>query len=341
MVEWLRKMPKVELHVHLDGSLRLETVLELAETVPPEAGLPEASDLRRAVIPEGRASLEGYLEAFDHTIPLLQTAASLERAAFELCEDAAGENVVHIEIRFAPLLHTRLELKPRDVVAATLAGMHRAETEFGISTGLILTALKQNTTEESIETVQLAAQYRREGVVGVDLAGPEKLFSPRKHRKAIEFAHDAELHVTIHAGEGCCPEQIKEALDLGAHRIGHGVYLFQAPRTEKRVAEQQIPLELCPTSNLQVSGFMKNYADHPLKRYLDAGIPVTINTDNRLMSQTNLTREFRVMVDAFRFGKDAVHRIVSNSVQAAFVTPERRADLQDGVDAFFSAVRTR
>jgi adenosine deaminase len=340
MAEWIRRMPKVELHVHLDGSLRWETVEELARTVRPEAGLPETADLRRAVVPEGKHPLEDYLAAFQFTIPLLQTPASLERAAYELCADAAAENVIYTEIRFAPLLHTRLELKPRDVVAAVLAGMHRAEEDHAIESGLILTALKQESTEHSIETVQLAAQFRRDGVVGVDLAGPERMFPPLKHRKALEFAHDAGLHVTIHAGEGGCPEQIKESLDLGAERIGHGVYLFQVPRTERRVAEEGIPLEMCPTSNLQIAGFMTSYADHPLLRYVELGIPVTINTDNRLMSQIDLTHEFDVIVKAFKMKREAVHALTSNAVRAAFQPEDRRARLQDRVDAFFSRSRS-
>jgi adenosine deaminase len=340
MAEWIRRMPKVELHVHLDGSLRWETVVELARDVRPEAGLPETADLRHAVVPEGKRPLEDYLAAFGFTVPLLQTPAALERAAYELCADAAAENVIYLEVRFAPLLHTRLELKPRDVVAAVLAGMHRAEQEFSIESGLILTALKQESTEHSIETVQLAAQFRRDGVVGVDLAGPERMFPPLKHRKALEFAHDAGLHVTIHAGEGCCPEQIKEALDLGAERIGHGVYLFQVPRTERRVAELRVPLEICPTSNLQVSGFMASYADHPLQRYVDLGIPVTINTDNRLMSQVDLSHEFDVIAKAFKLKREAIHALTSNAVQAAFQPEERKARLQTRVDAFFSRSRT-
>ncbi len=332
-------MPKVELHVHLDGSLRWETVEELARDVRPEAGLPQTEHLRDAVIPKGKQPLESYLAAFDFTIPLLQTQVALERAAFELCLDAAAENVIYIEIRFAPLLHTRLELKPRDVVASVLAGMRRAHDQTGIESGLILTALKQESTEHSIETVQLAAQFRRDGVVGVDLAGPERMFPPLKHRKAVEFAHDAGLHVTIHAGEGCCPEQIKEAVDLGAERIGHGVYLFQAPRTERRVADLGIPLEMCPTSNLQVSGFMTSYADHPLARYIDLGIPVTISTDNRLMSQIDLTHEFEVVTKAFKLQRAAVRSLVTNSVRAAFQPEEKRQSLQARVDAFFARKR--
>lgn len=336
MAEWIRRMPKVELHVHLDGSLRWKTVAELSRHVRPEAGLPPTDDLRSAVLLKGKRPLEDYLAAFEFTIPLLQTTAALERAAYELCADAAAENVIYIEIRFAPLLHTRLELKPRDVVTAVLSGMHRAKAALGIDSGLILTALKQSSTEHSIETVQLAAQFRRDGVVGVDLAGPERMFPLLKHRKAVEFAHDAGLHVTLHAGEGCCPEQIKEALDLGAERIGHGVYLFQAPRTEQRVAELGIPLEVCPTSNLQVSGFLTKYADHPLGRYIDLGIPVTLNTDNRLMSQVDLTHEFEAVVRAFKLKREAVHSLVKNGAKAAFQPEERRAELVDRVDRFFS-----
>jgi adenosine deaminase len=321
MTEWIRRMPKVELHVHLDGSLRWETVEELARSVPPEAGLPPTDNLRQAVVPDGKRSLEDYLAAFGFTVPLLQTPSALERAAYELCADAAAENVIYVEIRFAPLLHTRLDLKPRDVVAAVLAGMHRAEEKLGVESGLILTALKQD------------------GVVGVDLAGPERQFPPLKHRKAFEFAHDAGLHVTIHAGEGCCPEQIKEALDLGAERIGHGVYLFQAPKTESRVAELGIPLEICPTSNLQVAGFMASYADHPLARYIELGIPVTINTDNRLMSQVDLSHEFDVVAKAFKFKRESVQSLVTNGVQAAFLPEERKERLQARVDAFFSQRR--
>lgn len=329
-------MPKVELHVHLDGSLRWETVQELAATVPPEAALPPCDDLRHAVVPKGRRPLEAYLAAFDYTVPLLQTPAALERAAYELCADAAAENVLYIEPRFAPLLHTRLELKPRDVVTAVLAGLHRATEEFGIETGLLLTALKQESTEHSIETVQLAAQFRREGVVGFDLAGPERLFPPLKHRKAVEFAHDAGLRVTIHAGEGCCPEQIREALDLGANRIGHGVHLFHAPRTERRVAELGIPLEMCPTSNLQVSGFIRSYAEHPIQRYLELGIPVTVNTDNRLMSQIDLTHEFASMARAFSWTRDTLHALTTNAIRAAFLPEERKLALEERVNAFFA-----
>jgi len=335
-MSWTRELPKIDLHVHLDGSMRLQTVLELADALPPEvrAGLP--SDLASALIPPERCTLGEYLKAFRITVATLQTEEALERAAYELCEDAANENVIYMEIRFAPLLHTQLDLKPRDVVAAVLRGMHRAEADSPIKVGLILSALKPEGTERSIEAAQLAAQFIGKGVVGFDLAGEERGYPPQIHHEAVEFAHAAGLHVTIHAGEECCPEQIKEAVDLGAERIGHGVYLFKNPATENLVAERGIPLEVCPTSNLQISGLMETYADHPLKRYLDRGIEVTINTDNRLMSQIDLTHELETVTKAFDLSREQLKRILLASAEAAFAEDRLKEELKGKIKANFS-----
>jgi len=328
MPSWIRRLPKVELHVHLDGSLRMKTVQEWADTLPPQRRFPNRRALREAVIPSQRCTLEEYLQAFDVTVAMMQSYETLERAAFELCEDAAKENIIYLEIRFAPLLHTAGDLNPREVVLATLSGIERGHEATGIEANLILTALKQGSTEVSMEVAQLAAQFAKQGVVAIDLAGPERLYPPQIHREAVDLAKDSGLHVTIHAGESCCPEQIKAAVDLGAERIGHGVYLFQAPDTETRVVELGIPLETCPTSNLQISGFMNDYRDHPLKRYDELGIPVTINTDNRLMSQTDLTHEFEAIVGAFSFNENDVRRLIRNGVEASFAPEEVKQDLR-------------
>ena len=332
---WLRRIPKVELHVHLDGSLRLKTFLELAKQLPADRRFPDSIDLRKAVVPSSKGPLEDYLRCFEYTIGVLQTAEALERAAYELCEDAARENVIYIEIRFGPLLHTEGGLSPRDVVQATVAGCERAKDTLDIEASLLLTALRNESTERSMEVAQLAAQFRGKGVVGFDLAGPERGFSPTIHRAAVELAHDANVPVTLHAGEGCCPEHIKEAIDLGAARIGHGVYLFKAPAVEQRVAELKIPLEVCPTSNLQVSGFMKRYADHPIKRYSELGIPVTLNTDTRLMSQIDLTHEYAAVVRAFSFDREDVKRIVLAGVEAAFAPETMKEKLRQRVETSF------
>lgn len=335
MDSWLRSLPKIELHVHLDGSLRPGTVRSLARRLPPDRRFPRGFDPCKKVIPPKRGTLEDYLKTFDITVRLLQDEKALERAARELCEDAAKEHVIYVEIRFAPLLHTEEGLKPRDVVRSVLTGMRQAEDDHPIRTGLILTALKQESTERSMEVAQLAAQFAGKGVVAFDLAGPERHYPPRLHRAAVSFVHAAGVRLTVHAGEACCPEQIKEALDLGAERIGHGTHLFQDPETEARVKAAGIPLEICPTSNLQTSAFIETYADHPLKRYLDQGIPITINTDNRLMSQIDLTHEYESVVKAFSLDREAVRTVLLNAADAAFCTEDTRASLREQIEGAF------
>lgn len=330
------RLPKFDLHVHLDGSMRPGTVMELSRELPKNRKFPRTLDIEEALFPPQRCSLEEYLQAFEVTVAVLQSEAALERAAYELCEDAANENIIYMEIRFAPLLHLQEGLTPQQVVEAVLSGMRRAEKNYPIRTGLILCAMKQESSDRSKQVAKLAAEYLGKGVVAFDLAGPERNFPPTLHREAIEIVKEAGLYLTIHAGEGCCPEQIKEAVDLGAERIGHGVYLYQDEATEQRVANMGIPLEACPTSNLQISGVMETYADHPLKRYLDKGIRVTLNTDNRLMSRIDVTHEFEKVIEAFSLSKDEVGAILLNSAEAAFTTQEIKADLQNQVEAAFT-----
>jgi len=332
----LRKLPKVELHVHLDGSMRLKTVKDLASTLPEETAFPKRFGFKKAVTPPQRCSLPEYLKAFDVTVAVLQTSAALERAAYELCEDVSQENVLYLEARFAPLLHLEAGLSPREVVQAVLRGLKQGEEKFGINTGLILCAMRDRSLEHSMEVAQLTAQFSSKGVVAFDLAGPERQHPPQIHREAIAMARESGVRLSLHAGEGCCPEQVRAALELGANRIGHGVYLHKDPATEKHVAKHGIPLEVCPTSNLQISGIMDSYADHPLKRYFDLGIPITLNTDNRLMSNIDLTHEYEVVVDAFGFGPTEVRQISLNGIEASFASESVKDKLRAKLDEFFS-----
>lgn len=324
----IARLPKFDLHCHLDGSLRPGTVRELWDDLPERRRPHIADEVEKAVLPPVPCTLEKYLEAFRITVALLQTPDALERAAWELCQDAANENVVYIEVRFAPLLHLRRGLSPSRVVEAALAGMRRAETELPIRTGLILCAMRNEPPERSEKVARLAARYGDQGVVGFDLAGPEEGFPLSPHVQAIRTAQEAGVHVTLHAGEGCCPEHIAEALDLGVERIGHGVYLFQDPATEERVRQAGIPLEVCPTSNLQISGIMRTLSDHPLRRYLKLGIPVTVNTDNRLMSRTSSTDELWQVVQAFGLGPDEVRAILLASAEASFAPPRIKDEVR-------------
>lgn len=330
--EAIARLPKFDLHCHLDGSLRPETVRELWAALPAGERPPVAGPVEEAVLPQVPCALEEFLEAFRITVALLQTPQALERAAFELCQDAAAENVVYLEVRFAPLLHLRRGLGPDEVVEAVLAGTHRAEQQFPIRTGVILCGMRQEAPGRAAEVALLAGRYRDRGVVGFDLAGPEKGFPLSNHAVAIRLAREAGVHLTLHAGEGCCPEHIAEALDLGAERIGHGVYLFQDPAAEDRVRQAGIPLEACPTSNLQISGIMKTLSDHPLGRYLKQGIRVTVNTDNRLLSRTSSTDELWRVVQAFGLGPDEVRTVLLASAEAAFSPEPVRRDLVSQVN---------
>lgn len=329
----IAELPKFDLHCHLDGSLRPGTVRELWDALPVEERPAITGSVDQAVLPRVPCSLETFLEAFRITVALLQNPQALERAARELCEDASAEGVVYLEIRFAPLLHLRRGLLPDEVVEAVLTGTRRAEAEFPIRVGVILCGMRQEPPERSAEVALLAGRYRDRGVVGFDLAGPEKGFPLSDHAVAIRLAREAGVHLTLHAGEGCCPEHIAEALDLGAERIGHGVYLSQDAATEARVREAGIPLEVCPTSNLQISGIMRSLPDHPLKSYLDGGIRVTVNTDNRLMSQTSSTDELQRVVQAFGLGPDEVRALLLASAEASFAAEPVRQKLAAQVRA--------
>ena len=236
-------------------------------------------------------SLERYLAAFDLTLAVMQDAPALERIAYELAADAAAEGVRVLEVRYSPVLNTRRGLSLADAVEAPLRGLARAEAELGIRGSVIVCALRHLQPALSLRLAELAAHYRGRGVVGFDLAGPERGHPARTHRAAFAVAAEAGLGITVHAGEADGPESIRQALDeCHARRIGHGTRLLEDRALLARVREQRLPLEVCITSNVQ-TGAVPSYERHPLRRYLDEGLVVTLNTDNRLVSGTTLTEE--------------------------------------------------
>jgi adenosine deaminase len=291
--------PKAELHVHLDGSVRMGTLLELARERGRTDVLP-ADDLagleRSLARVDESGSLEGYLAWFRHSVPLLQDREALRRAAYELAEDAAAENVRYIEVRYSPILHTEQGLKMDEVNDAVLEGLAAAGRDLGIRSGVIICALRGRHAASSVELADLAVSYRDRGVVGFDLAGPEAGYPAKHHLQAFYHARNSLLALTIHAGESWGPESIHQALFYaGTHRIA---------------------LEVCPTSNVQTR-VVPGFDGHPIRRLAEAGVAVTVNTDNRLFSRTSLTEElWRVhtrcgltadqvrtaAVDAFRYG---------------------------------------
>lgn len=290
--EVFRALPKTDLHVHLDGSLRLETILELAREQGVELPAIDAPGLRAAIgCGSNFGSLVEYLRGFDITLRVMQTEEALERIAFELAEDAHRENVHYMEVRYAPMLHTRLGLKLTKVVEAVLSGLRRARETYGIKANVIVCGIRNISAESSYQMAELAVAYKSRGVVGFDLAGAEADFPAKHHRAAFQLVRDNNVNCTIHAGEAYGPESIAQAIHVcGAHRIGHGCRLREDGDLLHYIIDHRIPLECCPSSNVQ-TGAVRDFATHPLKFYFDLGVRVTINTDNRLITDTSVSKE--------------------------------------------------
>src|SRR3954470_20192586 len=291
-LEIIEKLPKTDLHVHLDGSLRLATILDLADKQRVELPARDEDGLRKAMnLGENCGSLVEYLKAFDVTLRVLQTAESLTRIAYELAEDAARENVRYMEVRYAPMLHTRRDLPLTTVVEAVLEGLRSAQDKYGIESNVIICGIRNVSAESSLEMAELAVAYKNRGVVGFDLAGAEYDHPAKHHKAAFQLVRDNNINCTIHAGEAYGPESIAQAIHVcGAHRIGHGCRLREDGDLLHYLNDHRVPLECCPSSNVQ-TGAVKDLASHPIKLYFDLGLRVTVNTDNRLITDTSVSKE--------------------------------------------------
>lgn len=326
-----RAIPKVGLHEHLDGSLRPATVLELARGFGYKELPTEDPEALGQWFFEGadRKSLAKYLEGFRHTVAVLQRAEALERVAFECLADAAAENVVYQELRFAPHFHTREGLGLDAVMLAVLRGMQRAREEFGIGCGLIVCALRNEAPALSVKLVELALAYREQGCVGFDLAGEEAGHPAKEHLEAFQLAKRMNFSLTIHAGESFGPESIWQALQYcGAHRIGHGTRLVEdlvvyggkvvkIGALAQYVLDHRIPLEVCLSSNVH-TGATTALETHPFPLMQKLGFRLTLNTDNRLMSRTTLSNEYYQAARAFGLGLDDLETLAINGMKSSF-----------------------
>jgi adenosine deaminase len=314
------RLPKTDLHVHLDGSMRLETVLDLAREQRIELPASDVAGLRRVMhIGENTGSLVEYLKAFDVTLKVLQTRDALYRAAYELAEDAAAENVRYMEVRYSPMLHTRQGLRLTSVVETVLKGLHAAEAEHGITSRLILCGIRNISPASSLEMAELVVAYKNRGVVGFDLAGAEYDFPPKDHIDAFNLVRKNNINVTIHAGEAYGPASIDQALHVcGAHRIGHGCRLREDGDLLHYVVDHRIPLECCPSSNVQ-TGAVRSLETHPLRLYYNLGTRVTVNTDNRLITDTTVSKELYLVHTQMGFALDDIKQLIMNGFKSAFM----------------------
>ena len=327
----IKRVPKVELHDHLDGGLRIETIIELSK----REGLPlpsfDPTELREWFVRGCRQkSLALYLETFQYTIQVMQTRENLERVAFEAIEDLAKENVVYAEIRFAPDLHTRNGLNLEEVVTAVLSGLDKGKAKTGLQYGLILCAMRNEDPARTLEIAELAVAFSDRGVVAFDIAGDECGHPPKKHLEAFQYIRNKNFNITIHAGEAFGVESIWQAIQIcGAHRIGHGVRLVEDMHIEgstigklgslsQFVLDRRIPMEMCLTSNVG-TGAVESYEKHPFPIFFKNNFRVFLCSDNRLMSDTSLTKEFTIAVEKYNLTFRDIEKITLNAMKSAFI----------------------
>ena len=327
--EVIRRAPKVLLHDHLDGGLRPATIIELAtESGYDDLPTSDVDELARWFT-EGanQRDLVLYLDTFRHTVAVMQTPNALARVARECAEDLAADGVVYAEVRFAPELHLENRLSLDEVVEAVLGGFRVGSRDTGITIGVLCTAMR--TAARSTEIAELALRHRDNGVVGFDIAGAEAGYPPTRHLDAFQLIHRENGHITIHAGEAFGLESIWEAVQFcNAERLGHGVRIVDdidvdadgnaaLGRLANFVRDRRIPLEMCPWSNVH-TGAAQSIETHPIKLLHDLKFRVTVNTDNRLMSGTSMTKEFVSLVEAFGWDLDRIEWLTINAMKSSF-----------------------
>lgn len=336
--EIIRLAPKVLLHDHLDGGLRPQTIIELAndlkyKKLPTKDPIELGAWFHRGA---NKGNLVEYLQGFEHTTAVMQTKESLERVAYEMMEDMKNDGVCYVETRFAPVFHTLKGLYNEDVVTAVLAGLEKGKNDFGVGYGLILCGMRN--MKNTLEIAELAVNFRNQGVVGFDLAGEEGGYPPKKHIDAFQFIQRANFNITIHAGEAFGKESIWQAIQwCGAHRIGHATHLIEDITLDEKgnaagfgdlaqyILDKRIPLEICLLSNVH-TGAVDKIENHPFGILFKEKFRVTINTDDRLMSDTTMTKEFLTAIEYFKLNLEDIEKITINSMKSAFIPYKERLE---------------
>lgn len=334
--EVLRALPKTDLHIHLDGSLRPATFAELGRAAGMDMPDGEAAIRAKYCPPRGNGSLPEYLAFFDHTLACLQTAENLERVARELAEDAAAVNVRVLEVRFCPALHQQQGLSLDEVVTAVHRGLTAVS---GVRSGIIVVGLRTMDPAQSLALAELAVQWKGRGVVAFDLAGAEVGYPATDHCEAFYLCMKHNLPATCHAGETDGPESIHMALHrCGVKRIGHGTRLEEDPELTAFVADHRVPLEICLSSNVH-TGVVAELGDHPARHYRDIGLRLCLNTDNTLFADTDMVRELRKAVDTYDFTLLQLEDLLLGGFKSAFLPePEAKVLIEQAL-ADFTRIR--
>ena len=324
----VNSLPKIELHCHLDGSIRPLSVIEIAKKDEIELSTYDLDKIKEKMIaPKNCKDLSEYLTRFSLPGLVMQSKENLIRVTSELMEDAAKENVKYIEIRFAPQLHTQKGLTVEEVISSVITGMKIGEKKFQIYGNLILCCMRNFDVEKAFEVVEKGKEFLGRGVVGIDLCANEDRGFCEEFQEPIKLAKEYGYRITIHAGETGIGENVRDAVKLlGAERIGHGVFIKDCPEAYDIVKKQGITLEMCPTSNIQTKA-VKKFSEHPVYGFLKDGIKVTLNTDNRTVSNTNLEKEISLVSKEFHITYEEYKTIYYNSVKASFASETAKKNL--------------
>jgi adenosine deaminase len=350
----IREAPKVLLHDHLDGGLRPQTIIELAEEqnytkLPTKDPVELAEWFHRGA---NKGNLVEYLQGFEHTCALMQTKESLERIAYEMMEDMKKDGICYVETRFAPVLHLENNLHYDEVINAVLSGLEKGEKDFGVKFGIILCGMRN--MKNSLEIAELAINYKNKGVVGFDLAGEEGGYPPKDHLEAFQFIKRENFNITIHAGEAFGKESIWQAIQFcGAHRIGHATRLLEDIIFDKNnevvslgelsqyILDKRLPLEICLLSNVH-TGAIDKLENHPFGIFYNKKFRVFLNTDDRLMSDTTLTKEYLTATEIFGLNLDDIEKLNINAMKSAFIPyDERLKIIYDVIKPGYQKIRKR
>src|SRR3989440_1004976 len=328
---YFHAIPKAELHLHLDGSVRPKTVLELARHggVPlPTGDLEKLKDFLQAT--DSTSSLVEYIKYFELPIAVLQNVPALERATYELCEDLKSDQVRYAEIRYGPWLHVQQGLSLTDVIRAVLSGWKAGRKAFRLEGGVIVTALRDMPPAQNVSLAQVAGRYVGDGVVGFDLAGDEAGHPPILHEDAFRVARSLGLNITIHAGEAAGPESVRQAISMGAVRLGHGVRAQEDGDVIAMIKENGTQLDMAPTSNAHTKA-VRRLEDHPLRRFHQQGIKVTISTDSRTVSDVTLTQEYQTVARVLGCSREEIAAMNMRALEGGFGDEVTRARLRHQV----------
>ena len=309
-------MKKVELHVHLDGSVRPSTISEILNL--------DLNYVKKNMsVDSNNEDLSCYLTKFDLPAKAMQTKDNLKRIAKELALDLVSDDIIYAEVRFAPQKHTLNGLSLDDVILSVLEGLKSVS---GIKTNVILCMMRGDSFDKNKEVIDVCKKYLGSGVVALDLAGDEKHFKTKDYKTLFDIAKEKEVPFTIHAGEADNYQSVKDAISFGAKRIGHGINIVENDDVVKEVVKNKITLEVCPTSNVQTKA-VKSYADHPIKKLYEKGVLITINTDNNTVSNITLSKEYELLEKYFNFTKKDFYTFNKNAVNASFISIEEKEEL--------------